>query len=89
MERYKTLLLSSADVSRVIEMAWEDKTPFEAIEFQFGLDQAAVIKLMRLNLRKGSFIAWRKRTHGQLTKHLSLRSPNIGRHQSYDHNKLR
>ncbi|MGZ8271036.1 MAG: TIGR03643 family protein [Methylophilus sp.] len=88
MERYQTLLLSSADVSRVIEMAWEDKTPFEAIEFQFGLNQAAVIKLMRVSLKKGSFVVWRKRTHGLLTKHLRLRSPNTGRHQSYDHNKF-
>jgi uncharacterized protein (TIGR03643 family) len=83
------LLLSEEDVSRIIEMAWEDRTPFEAIEIQFGLNQDAVIKLMRAHLKKGSFVVWRARTHGKITKHLKLRSPEINRHQSYDHNKYR
>jgi len=83
------LLLSAGEVSRVIEMAWEDKTPFEAIEIQFGLNQDAVIKLMRTHLKKGSFVVWRTRTHGQITKHMKLRSPEINRHQSYDQNKYK
>lgn len=80
--------LSEEDISRVIEMAWEDRTPFEAIEMQFGLNQDGVIKLMRKNLKLNSFKLWRERTHGQVTKHLKLRSDDINRHQSRQHNKL-
>ncbi len=76
------------DISRVIEMAWEDRTPFEAIESQFGLNQDGVIKIMRANLKPSSFKLWRKRTHGQKTKHAMLRSPEVSRHQSRQHNKL-
>ena len=61
--------LSSEDIDRVIEMAWEDRTTFEAIEFQFGLSEAAVIALMRSQLKSGSFRAWRKRVTGRRTKH--------------------
>ncbi|MES2502337.1 MAG: TIGR03643 family protein [Pseudomonadota bacterium] len=80
--------LSEEDISRVIEMAWEDRTPFEAIESQFGLNQDGVIKLMRKNLKLNSFKLWRERTHGQTTKHLKLRSDEINRHQSKQHNKM-
>jgi uncharacterized protein (TIGR03643 family) len=80
--------LSEEDISRVIEMAWEDRTPFEAIESQFGLNQDGVIKLMRKNLKLNSFKLWRERTHGQTTKHLKLRSDEISRHQSKQHNKM-
>ena len=61
--------LSAPDHSRVIEMAWEDRTTFEAIEFQFGLSEAEVIALMRSELRSCSFRAWRKRVSGRRTKH--------------------
>lgn len=61
--------LNVADVSRVIEMAWEDRTPFEAIEHQFNLDESAVICLMRAELKKGSFKTWRKRMSARTTKH--------------------
>lgn len=92
MDRGETLLLtkdlSEEDISRVIEMAWEDRTPFEAIEVQFGLNQDGVIKLMRKNLKLNSFKLWRERTHGQTTKHLKLRSEDINRHQSKQHNKM-
>lgn len=74
--------LSKADISRVIEMAWEDRTPFEAIELQFGLNQDGVIKLMRSNLKLSSFKLWRERTHGQITKHLKLRSSEVTRHKA-------
>ncbi|MEO6118355.1 MAG: TIGR03643 family protein [Methylotenera sp.] len=63
-------------------MAWEDRTPFEAIQFQFGLNQDGVIKLMRSHLKLTSFKLWRERTHGQLTKHLKLRSTEFTRHKA-------
>lgn len=88
MERRKTLLLTEEDVSRVIEMAWEDRTPFEAIAMQFGLNQDGVIKLMRATLKRGSFKLWRARTCGQATKHAKLRSNLVVRHQSKEHNKI-
>jgi uncharacterized protein (TIGR03643 family) len=69
--------LSDGDASRVIEMAWEDRTPFEAIELQFGLNESLVIKLMRSNLKPQSFKLWRKRVSGRSTKHLQLRSPDV------------
>ena len=75
-------LLDDAEVSRIIEMAWEDRTPFEAIEIQFGLNQDGVIKLMRANLKRASFKPWRERTHGQTTKHAKLRSPAVTRHKA-------
>ena len=86
MERHQTLLLKpvlgDAEVSRIIEMAWEDRTPFEAIAVQFGLNQDGVIKLMRANLKPTSFKLWRERTHGQTTKHAKLRSPAVTRHKA-------
>lgn len=81
------MLLNESDVSRIIEMAWEDRTPFEAIELQFGLNQDGVIKLMRSQLKLSAFKLWRERTHGQKTKHLKLRSEDVNRHQSKRHNK--
>ena len=66
--------LSCREIDRVIEMAWEDRTTFEAIEFQFGLSEAAVIALMRSQLKSGSFRAWRKRVSGRRTKHGSTSS---------------
>ena len=75
-------LLDDAEVSRIIEMAWEDRTPFEAIAVQFGLNQDGVIKLMRANLKFSSFKLWRERTHGQTTKHVKLRSAVVTRHKA-------
>ena len=69
-----TRALDAADVSRVIEMAWEDRTPFEAIKIQFGLDEAAVIALMRQQLKPRSFRLWRDRVQGRKTKHAAMRS---------------
>ena len=79
---------SEEDLNRIIEMGWEDRTAFEAIETQFGISQDGVIKIMRANLKLNSFKLWRERTHGQTTKHLKLRSEEIARHQSRQHNKL-
>ncbi|CEN55333.1 TIGR03643 family protein [Candidatus Methylopumilus turicensis] len=75
-------ILDEAEISRVVEMAWEDRTPFEAIELQFGLNQDGVIKLMRRELKLSSFKLWRERTHGQTTKHAKLRSPEVSRHKA-------
>ena len=61
--------LTSQEIDRVIEMAWEDRTPFEAIEFQFGFSESEVITLMRSELKSGSFRAWRKRVTGRRSKH--------------------
>jgi uncharacterized protein (TIGR03643 family) len=79
---------SEADLSRIIEMGWEDRTTFEAIEAQFGINQDGVIKIMRANLKRNSFKLWRERTHGQTTKHKELRSHDVKRHQSRQHNKI-
>jgi uncharacterized protein (TIGR03643 family) len=84
----KKTTLSEEDISRVIEMAWEDRTPFEAIALQFGLNQDGVIRLMRSQLKLSSFKLWRARTHGQATKHLKLRPAEVSRHQCKQHNRL-
>ena len=62
------------DIDRIIEMCWEDRTPFEAIEFQFGLKEQDVIKIMRRNLKNKSFKVWRERVSGRKTKHMELKS---------------
>ena len=62
------------DIDRIIEMAWEDRTPFEALEYQFGLKENGVRKIMRANLKRSSFKLWRKRVNGRKTKHSSTSS---------------
>ena len=79
---------NESDISRVIEMAWEDRTPFDAIEAQFGLNEQGVKQLMRDNLKSSSYRSWRKRVQGRSTKHLAKRGFRVGRHKSYDQNKL-
>ncbi|TMP28102.1 TIGR03643 family protein [Pseudoalteromonas rubra] len=71
--------LTNDEQSRVIEMAWEDRTPFEAIEQQFGLNESALIKLMRTHLKPASFRLWRKRVSGRTTKHSKLRPAEVSR----------
>ena len=66
-------------ISRIIEMAWEDRTPFEAIQFNYGLNESDVIKLMRSIIKPRSFRLWRERVTNRNTKHLSKRSPDISR----------
>ena len=78
---------SEEDISRIIEMAWEDRTPFDAIESQFKLSHDDVVSLMRSNLKKKSFNLWRERVRGRKTKHSSLRKFEVGRHKSLDQNK--
>ncbi len=72
--------LSPEDTDRIIQMAWEDRTPFEAIKFQFGYSETQVIALMRQELKRSSFNLWRKRVNsGVSTKHLKKRNPEINR----------
>ena len=71
--------LSESDLSRLIEMAWEDRTPFDAIAATFGYSESQVIVLMRRNLKRNSFELWRKRVTARPTKHLALRSRLVTR----------
>ena len=71
--------LSDIAIDRIIEMAWEDRTPFDAIKFQFGLCEQEVIKLMRSEMKLKSFKMWRKRVQGRKTKHSKLREFESGR----------
>ena len=74
--------LTPIDISRIIEMAWEDRTPFEAIETQFGLNESAVIALMRREMKRSSFKMWRERMAARTTKHAALRDPEVSRHRA-------
>lgn len=85
--------LNIYEIDRVIEMAWEDRTTFEAIQFQFGLKEQDVILLMRSRLKSSSFNLWRKRVQGRRTKHEKLRSFDTGRfkcsrQKQITHNKI-
>ena len=72
--------MEQKDIDRIIEMAWEDRTPFEAIEAQFGFSEAKVIALMRKELKRSSFNLWRERVNsGTSQKHAQKRSPEISR----------
>lgn len=74
--------LTPKDTDRIIEMAWEDRTPFEAIHFQFGMSESDVIALMRRTLKRSSFNLWRERVHsGTSQKHLYKRNPEISRYK--------
>ena len=76
MKEYLTI----KDIDRIIEMAWEDRTPFEAITFQFGISEAETIALMRTELKRSSFNLWRKRVNSGISqKHLKKRNPEIER----------
>ena len=72
-------LLSESDISRVIEMAWEDKTPFEAILTTYHLNESSLMRLMQTYLKPSSYRLWRKRVKERSSKHLKLRSPEINR----------
>ena len=72
--------LSIEQIDRIIEMSWEDRTPFEAIKYQFSLSESEVIQLMRLQLKRSSFKLWRKRVNSGISKkHLLKRSAEISR----------
>ena len=80
-------------LDRIIEMAWEDRTPFEAITFQFGVSEQEIIEIMRSEMKLSSFKMWRKRVQGRATKHAKLRSNEIDRfkcnlQRQITHNKI-
>ena len=74
--------LDQRAIDRIVEMAWEDRTPFDAITLQFGLPEAEVIKLMRREMKPSSFRMWRARVQGRSTKHQALRGFKVGRNRS-------
>ena len=85
--------MKQSDISRIIEMAWEDRTPFDAIEIQFGLNEQAVKELMRANLKSSSYQSWRKRVSGRKTKHEAKRNFLLGtfkcsRQRTISNNKI-
>jgi uncharacterized protein (TIGR03643 family) len=85
--------LTIEETDRIIEMAWEDRTPFEAITFQFGLKEQEVIELMRREMKPSSFRMWRQRVQGRKTKHNKLRGDDIdrfkcSRQRQITHNKI-
>ena len=68
-----------AELSRIIEMAWEDRTPFDAIDASHGISEQQVIAVMRRNLKEGSFRSWRKRVSSRSTKHVAKRPKGVAR----------
>lgn len=80
--RKKEGAMRPEEIDRIIEMAWEDRTPFEAIELQFKLDEAEVIALMRRQMKPSSFRMWRKRVQGRATKHRRKRKTSTQRFRS-------
>ncbi len=81
-------MLSEEDKNRIIEMAWEDRTPFEVIHSEFNLTHNELITLMRNNLKPRSFKLWRQRVSGRKTKHIKLRGHLVGRHRCYRQGKI-
>lgn len=79
-----TRILTAEEIDRIIQMAWEDRTAFDAIEIQFGINEAQVIRLMRQHMKRSSFEMWRKRVTGRKTKHLALRGEEVTRFKSSD-----
>lgn len=81
------------ELDRIIEMAWEDRTPFEAITFQFGITEQQTIEIMRTEMKRSSFNMWRKRVQGRATKHAKLRMDGMDRfkcnlQRQITHNKI-
>ncbi len=88
-------VFTEREIDRIIEMAWEDRTPFEAISFQFGIKEQEVIELMRREMKPTSFKMWRKRVQGRKTKHAKLRELDpqetrfkCSRQRQITHNKI-
>ena len=72
--------MEQKDIDRIVEMAWEDRTPFEAIKVQFNFSEAEVVALMRKELKRSSFNLWRQRVHSGISqKHAKKRNPDISR----------
>ncbi len=79
IEKYN---LDQYDIDRIVGMAWEDRTPFEAIEVQFGLSEGEVIKLMKHQMKLKNWKKWRARVTGRKTKHRALRNEDVSRFKS-------
>lgn len=84
---------TAVQIDRIIEMAWEDRTPFEAITFQFGISEQETIELMRREMKASSFKMWRERVQGRATKHAKKRVNGIDRfkcklQRQITHNKI-
>ncbi len=79
MKIIKKYNLDDRAIDRIIQMAWEDRTPFEAIEIQFGLKEDEVIKLMKHEMRLNNWKKWRARVQGRKTKHQKLRTTEVER----------
>jgi len=78
----KKIEFSQQDLDRIVEMAWEDRTPFDAIELQFGIKEQMVIEIMRSEMKKSSFRMWRKRVQNRKTKHSAKRHEESTRFRS-------
>ena len=77
------IVMEQKDIDRIIEMAWEDRTPFEAIQIQFGFTESDVIRLMRRELKRSSFNLWRRRVNSGISqKHAKKRNLSISRFKS-------
>jgi uncharacterized protein (TIGR03643 family) len=86
-------VFTDIQIDRIIEMAWEDRTPFEAISFQFGISEQETIELMRREMKASSFKMWRERVQGRATKHAKRRVEGIDRfkctlQRQITHNKI-
>ena len=75
-------VFTERQLDRIIEMAWEDRTPFDAISFQFDISEQETIDIMRREMKPSSFKMWRKRVQGRNTKHAMLRHSDVGRFKS-------
>lgn len=89
----KILALSDADIDRIVEMAWEDRTPFDAIDAQFGISEQEVIVIMRREMKPSSWRMWRARVQGRTTKHRASSAADDARFKSAQqrtvtHNKI-
>ena len=74
--------MKESEISRIIEMAWEDRTPFEAIKDSYELSESEVKTLMKKQLKYSSYKMWRERVYGRKTKHIHKRGFSLGRHKS-------
>lgn len=81
MKLAKLKALTDREIDRIVEMAWEDRTPFDAILAQFNISEGEVIKLMQREMKPSSFRMWRKRVQGRSTKHVALRGADVDRHK--------
>lgn len=79
IEKYQ---LTAADIDRIVEMAWEDRTPFDAIKAQFGIPESEVIELMKYEMHLNNWKKWRARVQGRTTKHSAKRNSAVLRFKS-------